>query len=450
MDYAAARGWLWSLQALGVRPGLGRIGAVLSRLGDPQRRYPAVHIAGTNGKGSTAALVAALLRAAGARVGLTTSPHLLRLTERVQLGEAAAGGAGEGDALEGGGLRECTPEELAAALSRVRAAAARAPAQELTFFEALSAAAFLVFAEAGVDVAVVETGLGGRLDATRLCQPVVTVVTSIGWDHMELLGDTLRHIAWEKAGVFRPDVPALVACEDAGALAVLREEAAAVGAPLRVYGAELPPLPAELTAALPLRGAHQRVNGALAVAAAHLAAGRIGLAVGALPLETIQRGLRQARWPGRLERLLSREDGVEVWVDAAHNPDGAEALSGWLAEAGAGRPLVGVFGAVQGKRVERMLRPLRSAQAVMLTIPPTPRGRPPTDLAPLVATAVPAAQVEVWPEVAAALQRALAVAPPGALVLGYGSIFLVAELRRLLLGEPADPEVLQDPAPPAR
>ena len=303
--YAAALHDLCQLALYGIQPGTERLAAVLHRLGDPQAGIPAIHIAGTNGKGSTAAYCASLLgqitgalrRAGGPRlrIGLYTSPHLQRVRERIQLGDDATAG-----------VRECTEDEFVGALSAVQAAAQAAPAVTLTFFEALTAAAFVLWRQAGVDLAVVETGLGGRLDATRLCSAQVTVVTSIDLDHVELLGPTRADIAREKAGIFRPGVPALAACSHPDARAVLVAEAQRLGAPLRLYEAEprnpaaapsgghraraapsadstmgaprssidlLPailPLDNELAAAVPLAGQHQLRNAALAVTAVQL------------------------------------------------------------------------------------------------------------------------------------------------------------------------------------
>ncbi|HRI54503.1 MAG TPA: Mur ligase family protein, partial [Pseudomonadota bacterium] len=282
--YTAALRDLCQLALYGIQPGTERLAAVLSRLGEPQAGIPAIHIAGTNGKGSTAAYCASLLgqlagalRQAGGRrlrIGLYTSPHLQRVRERIQPSDEAAAG-----------FRDCTEDEFVGALSAVQAAAQAAPAVTLTFFEALTAAAFVLWREAGVDLAVVETGLGGRLDATRLCAAQVTVVTSIGLDHVELLGPTRADIAREKAGIFRPGIPALAACSPPDARAVLIAEAQRIGAPLRLYAPEpsepaapsrvtelgaIPPLDGELAAAVPLSGEHQLSNAALAVTAVQL------------------------------------------------------------------------------------------------------------------------------------------------------------------------------------
>ncbi len=443
MDYVQATRWLHGLLPLGVVLGTEPVAEVLHRLGDPQRSFAAIHIAGTNGKGSTAAFSAHLLLAASRaaardgdpppRLGLYTSPHLLRLTERIRLSDPHFTA-----------LAECAEADLAGALSAVQKAAEQDPSQPLSFFESITVAAFLLFARAGVELAVVEVGLGGRLDATRLCEPVVTAVTSIAMDHTELLGPTLADIAREKAGIFRQGVPACFPCVDSDALWVLLGEAARVGAPVKSPR----PLPHALFGALSLTGTHQRENAALAL-----------LAVEQVPLplrryladpEVQRQGLAETRWPARLEHVVTRDDGAEIWLDAAHNPQGSHALAVWLHHQIRGRRLTVLFGTVAGKPAEDMLDPLCRATHTVLTRPPSPRGRDPQELAPLVR-----ARLALWwqrspivlPDVSQALRQAQELTPPDGMLLVYGSIFLVAEVRRLLLGEPADPTPLQDPSP---
>lgn len=457
--YGEALDFLAGLMMFGVRSGTERLAVVLGRLGSPERGVPSVHIAGTNGKGSTAALCASILcraareeaartgRPRPRRIGLYTSPHLLRVRERIQLSRE-----------DGDGLRECTEAEFCAALARVRAAAALEPAVTLTFFEVLTATAFAVFAAAGVEAAVIETGLGGRLDATRLCEARVTVVTSIGWDHMEVLGPTLPAIAREKAGVFRAGVPALVACADDAARAVLIAEARRVGAEVAVLGAAEPgvavvaPLDADLLQALPLAGAHQAGNAALAVAAVQALDGPLAPALH--DRAVVAAGLRAARWPGRLERFSVRRGAnpgaIEVWLDAAHNPEGADVLARWMeAQLGSGTdaPIVVVFGVVAGKRLAGMAAPLSRASRLIVTRPPSPRGRPAAELVAeladgaLLPAALPVTVEDDWQ----AAVRAALQAPAGARVVIFGSIFLIGAARGLLTGEPADVLRVQDP-----
>ncbi len=472
MTYQEAVQYLASLEQFGMRPGTERLAQVLHRLDDPQQRFLAIHIAGTNGKGSTAAFCASLLEAAAQaagqsakkrpyKIGLYTSPHLARVRERIQLSASTQNAAAP--------LQECDEAQFAQALFCVQKATAAAPSIDLTFFEVLTAAAFLIFAEQAVDVAVVETGLGGRLDATRLCRAAVTVVTSIGVDHMEILGPTLCDIAHEKAGIFRGAVPALVACDDAKARTVLCQEAARVAAPLWLYDLQtppseaqpvtpIPPLPTELLSALPLFGAHQHRNAALALAAVAQLPHPLAEIVKDPAVQ--QQGLLKTRWPGRLERLwpaaasesldLAKRLSVlpkthsEVWIDAAHNPEGSQALAGFLDEVAAQRPLLVLFGVVAGKAATAMTAPLQRAAHIVLTRPPSPRGLDAALLAAELKDHSPSFIVQNdWRQ---ALRAALDILPPNGLLMIYGSIFLIGAVRALWRNEPMDFLTVQDPA----
>lgn len=467
MTYESALSYLADLIRLGPRLGLARLAEVLRRLGDPQLRYAAIHIAGTNGKGSTSAMVASILsRAAEAearecvrpprRIGLYTSPHLLRLSERIQVSEGST-------ELR---LTECSPADLAAALERVRAASEAAPPVELSFFEAITAAAFVYFAAQEIEIAVVETGLGGRLDATRLCAAAVTVVTSISADHLEYLGPTLADVAREKAGIFKAGVPALCACEDGSARAMLIAEAERIGAPISLLppasahhapdsAQRLPSLSADLRASLLLRGVHQERNAALAVQAVQKLGGPLAAYLSRPEIQ--KAGLSTTRWPGRIEKLPVPAEMLAaapaVYVDAAHNPEGAEALAAWLETTLPSAParissFTVVMGVVNEKELSGMLAPLERAGRLYLTQPPSPRGRSPQS----VYEALPASlrselPIHIEADPRAALLAALRSTPHAddALVLVYGSIFLIGAVRGLLLGEAADPPTLQDP-----
>jgi dihydrofolate synthase/folylpolyglutamate synthase len=394
---------LEDVRSLGVELGLDRVRRALAALGDPQRRFVAVQIAGTNGKGSTAAIAEAILRAAGVRTGLYTSPHLARFTERIRVGGVEVDG-----------------DRLAALDARVSATGV-----PLTYFEVATALAFLAFAEAGVEIAVLETGLGGRLDAVTTCEPRATAITSVAMDHMDYLGDTLREIAREKAGILKPGVPCfLPAALPPDAEEEVERAAAAVGAPL-VRTAPLAEAPA-------LAGAHQRQNAALAVALAN-AAGR------ALPADAIARGLADVRWPGRLERVAD-----DVVLDCAHNAEGARALAEALPALAAGRPVALVTSIVRDKDAAAILGPVASqVAAVVATASHNPRSRPADELA--TAAAAHCARVHAVRDPRAALALAREIAAPDGLVLVAGSIFLVGELRAHLLGEPVDPAPTSDP-----
>jgi dihydrofolate synthase/folylpolyglutamate synthase len=395
---------------------LERVALALQRLGDPQRRFPSLHIGGTNGKGSVAAMLHAVLGAAGYRVGLYTSPHLVELTERVRIGGAEIGRA-----------------QVVALTAEIRAAAA-GRGIDLTFFEVLTVMAFLHFARAAVDVAVVEVGLGGRLDATNVVDPLAAVVTTIGLDHMQWLGETPAAIAAEKGGIIKPGRPLVLGRIEGEAKTVLRRLARERGAELieaerdyRVGGA--PHLDFEGLGwrvgglSLSLRGAHQRDNAGAALAA--LAAVRDTLPVGE---DAVRRGLDAVRWPGRLDVVGAAPLTI---LDGAHNLDGVAALAHELPALVDGRPLHLLF-AVMGDKdwrpmVDR-LGPLCTTAVVTEVL--RPRGAPALALAEAFRAYCP---VVVEPDPAQAWQRVTAQAGPDGAVVAAGSLFLVGALYATVL-----------------
>jgi len=425
-----------SIRALGVDLSLDRVRAALDRLGKPERAAPAVHLAGTNGKGSTAAMTEAILRAAGLRTGLFTSPHLVRFTERIQI---------DGREADGDHLAELDARIVATGVP-------------LTYFEVCTALAFLAFAEARVDVMVLETGLGGRLDATTACLPVATAITSIGHDHLELLGPTLLDVAREKAGIAKPGVPLLLGPLAPEIDAAIADVARTVGAPLRRAGRDYPPAPI----APRLAGAHQAANAALAVALARAAMSAIATpagpaAAGAEPEAArvdaaVRAGLTSVTWPGRLEWL-----GPDLLLDCAHNTEGAEALAAALDALPRDRRRALVLSIVDGKPAAPMLAILVPRfDVIVATSSPSPRAISPAALAALIRAAAPpggpADEVEVAevddPEIA--LDEARRRAGAAALVVVAGSMFLVGAVRAALLGEAGDPVPTSDPMGPAR
>jgi len=396
--------------ALGVELGLERVRRALARLGDPQRRFLSVQIAGTNGKGSTAAMTDAILRRAGLRTGLYTSPHLARFTERIR--------------IDG---REVDGDHLARLDLQVQGCGER-----LTYFEIATVLAFLAFAEAGVEAAVLETGLGGRLDAVTCCEPLATAITSIGLDHTDYLGPTLADVAREKAGILKPGVPCLLGPLPPEARGAIVARASEIGAPLRLLQRDV------AAAAHPsLVGAHQQDNAALAVALARAVAERAGRR---LADDEIEAALAGVRWPGRLERLAE-----DLWVDAAHNADGAQALAAALPEIAAGRPITLVMSVSRDKDLDAMLAALAPrAVRLIATSNDSPRALPAAALAQQAASRL--GQVLAVEDSWEALARAR---EPGGLVVVCGSIFLVGPLRARLLGEPVDPRRTSDPLGPA-
>jgi dihydrofolate synthase/folylpolyglutamate synthase len=412
MAYAELLARLDGARALGVELGLGRMRLALERLGDPQRRFAAVQIAGTNGKGSTAAMTDAILRAAGARTGLYTSPHLSRFTERIRI-------AG----------REVDGDRLAALDARV--AATGVP---LTYFEIATALAFLVMAEDDVEIAVLETGLGGRLDAVTTCQPVATAVTSIGVDHTGYLGGTVVDIAREKAGIIKPGVPCFVGRLPDEADAVIGGVAAAAGAPLARVGRDfaLPKTPVALA------GAHQRSNAAIAVALARAVAQHRGTP---LPDDVIAAGLAGVTWPGRLEPVAD-----DLWLDCAHNVEAARALATALAASTRGRRVVLLMSIVDDKDAAGMFAALaRAAKAVVVTRSSNPRALPLHTLRVAARPSFPGADVPGHDDPLEALALARQHAGKGGLVVVCGSVFLVGEIRAHLRGDAVDPVPTSDP-----
>lgn len=397
-------------RTLGVNFGLERVSLALVRLGSPQRKLIVLQVAGTNGKGSTAAMTDSILRAAGVRTGLFTSPHLSRFTERIRI---------DGAEVDGDRLADLDQRIVGTGVS-------------LTYFEVATVLALLCMVEDKVEVAVLETGLGGRLDAVTTTGPVATAITSIGFDHMDLLGGTLAAIGREKAGIARKDVPLFVGPISDEAWTAVQDVAAEVGAPVHRFGIDFfEPFPPPR-----LLGAHQRTNAALA---ACLAGEALRALSRTLSPAAIERGLAAVTWPGRLEWLAP-----DLLLDCAHNVEGARSLLAALPD---GRPRVLVTSIVRGKDVAGILTSLAPAfDHIVATQSHNPRALPVAELAALVARHAHAGGVEIIAEPWVALERARASAEGGYVVVA-GSIFLVGELRARILGETADPPGGGDPLP---
>jgi dihydrofolate synthase/folylpolyglutamate synthase len=400
---------LASLPASSIKMGLERVQLALATLGHPEQPVPALHVAGTNGKGSTCAMAASAL-ARRYRVGLYTSPHLIDVNERFKVDGA-----------------DLTDEELGTSIAEV---VERLGAHELTYFELATVVAFWHFAKVGVELAVMETGLGGRLDATTACRALVTCITPIGFDHMDYLGHTLTAIATEKAGIVKPGVPLVLSRQPAEAQAVFEACGAALvreGADFSLEAGTWRSKTRTVTGLrLPLRGPHQVQNTAVAVACLD-ELGRRGFP---LTDDELREGLAATRWPGRLESFGS---SPEVVLDGAHNPAGVEVLLRALDTDFANRPVQLVFGVFADKDSEPMMRALfPRCDRVFLTPIDNPRSRAPSTYADLARSLNP--KTEVCSSGRAALEAAKATCPPDGLVLGAGSLFLVGQLRALLLG----------------
>lgn len=388
MNYAAAVDWLYGTQLHGIRLGLETTWRLLEALGVEPARRRFVHVAGTNGKGSVCAMLDAVSRAAGIRTGLFTSPHLVRFPERIRLNG-----------------QEISEEAVAAGLTRIRERTAGWEYSP-TFFEITTALALAWFQEQDADLVILETGLGGRLDATNVVTPLVSVLTPIDFDHQQWLGPTLADIAREKAGIIKPGVPVVSAPQPEAAAAVFRAVAAGQGAPLHWVNAPLAYL------AVGLAGRHQRWNAALAVAA--LEAARLEV-----PPDAITGGLASVQWPGRFQRL-----GKRIVLDGAHNPASARQLvETWSDEFGTEKATL-ILGVLQDKDVRGLCSAILPVASRVICVPvQSPRTTAPADLARLIGS-LSEIQCETAPSMAAAMEAAATHPEP---VLVAGSLFLVGE-----------------------
>jgi dihydrofolate synthase / folylpolyglutamate synthase len=420
--------FLFSLERLGMKFGLENMERICRALDHPERSFRSIHVAGTNGKGSVTAMTSAALHAAGYRVARYTSPHLERLEERYVIGE-----------------REVSSGDLEAAARAVQqtieALVRDGVLQELpTFFECATAIAFELFRRAGVEIAVVEVGLGGRLDATNVILPMAAAITSIDFDHEDLLGGTLEAIAREKAGIVKAGIPVVLgqmppeaasaigaACRDRGARCITVGDRVHVSSSITPCGTlatfESPNASLE-NVKLALPGRHQVRNAAVALCLLE-ELDALGVRV---DRNAVLAGLTDARWPGRLERTTWR--GAEVLLDSAHNPAGARALADYVQEIGWANISL-LVGAMRDKDIKGMLDALLPrAGSVVCTTAPNPRAMPAEELASLVRT-LPSAP----PRVAANPDPGLAfddACRAGTRVVAAGSIFLIGALRGIL------------------
>jgi len=422
---------------------LAHMRVLLEGLENPERRFPSVLIAGTNGKGSTAATLASILQASGLETGLYTSPHLVRINERIRINSSPIA---DDDFAGIHDLVDCTAERLVSE-------------NELpwhpSFFEMLTAIAFEFFSREKVEITVLEVGMGGRLDATNVVEPRISVITDISLDHQKFLGNTLTEIAGEKAGIIRPDgvvvtLPQTPEANDVIGNTILHQGARAVSAvqyvpplnpnsapylepsthdkagyvahyPLQVMGSQI-------TIETPLVGRHQLRNIALAIAAAEELSHQ-GLR--GITAATIERGIRETHWPGRFQVSPATPDHPEVVFDVAHNPAGAWALRSTLSATYANRPLIFVFGAMRDKAIGEMaeiLFPL--ADRVIATQVENPRAASSAEIRE-AATRV-ATEIESAPDVPSALALARTAAATRGLLVVTGSIYIVGEAMRVL------------------
>lgn len=447
MNYDEALDYLYSLINYEVkRPdrytpdviSLQRPRELLAALGNPHDRYPTIHVTGTKGKGSVSAMCFSALRAAQLKVGLYSSPHLQDFRERFRLNDSLI-----------------EPKALIALVERVKPLVERIPG--LTWFEVVTAIAFTYFAEQQVDVAVIEVGLGGRLDATNLIrQPLVAVITSLSYDHMYLLGNTLSEIAFEKAGIIKPGCPVVSAPQHAEAQVVIEQTAAERNAPLTLVGKDWPVIPGlpdvhgqafkagrrgEIAREYwtPLIGTHQAINATVALATlAHVRAA-------GLPIdETAMRaGLSEVNWPGRLEIV---ERGPWLILDVAHNAESAEWLAETLKTLFPDRKWTFIFGAFTDKDVDGMFRTLLPiAERLIVMKAMNPRAFDTDILSDKARAAGFTGPIEPIPSAADALARAREVTSTDGLIAVTGSLSIVGEMRAILGLSPTRAAYLDDP-----
>jgi len=363
MEYQEVLDWLLDLEVMGIKLGLANVRELLSRLGDPQRQFRSVHVAGTNGKGSVSAMTASILKAQGYRTALYTSPHMVDFRERVQV---------DGLPISRKQLCRLAKEVKGQVDDMCLAKPEACP----TFFEATTALAFLHFAELGTELAVVEVGMGGRLDATNVIDPECTAITRIGLEHRRYLGDTLGKIAFEKAGIIKPGVPVVTTEHDPEALGVIRDRASELASPMRIVaegvdfklldsslqGIRLLLLRNGMKVSLPLIGSYQASNAGLAFAMVECLRSR-GIAVSD---EAVRRGLETVTWPGRMELVRRRPD---VLLDATHTPQGAEAVAEDLRRLAKGRIIL-VMGVLDDKDLEGVVSPFARISDLGIAVAP--------------------------------------------------------------------------------
>ena len=414
MDYLQTLDWIYNLRGGAIDLRLDRMEEALALFGHPERQFPALHIAGTNGKGSTAAMLHRILSLAGYRAGLYTSPHLVSFTERIRVGD-----------------QEISPAEVVELAREIRERITAAGVA-LTFFEVVTVMAFLHLAGRRIDIGVIEVGLGGRLDATNLVRPVVAMITTISKDHEAYLGSDLLSIGREKAGIIKPDVPVVCGALPAEVQAMIKQIADEKRSPAYFLGSDFKFFLKNerffdykgikhhfSDLAVALHGRHQRSNAAMAIAALELAGGFFPVGE-----DAIRRGLSSVAWPGRFEVMRERP-----WVimDGAHNGEGASALARTLEVFRQGRRIKLLFAAMEDKDWRSMLsRLLPQVDELVLTRVAMERSADPANIARWVASSLPHRVIE---EAHSGLRLLYEGAAPDDIILVAGSLYLLGEVR---------------------
>ena len=401
--YAAALEFLYGLQLFGANFGLENTRKLATLAGNPQNQLRFIHVAGTNGKGSTCAMLESIYRAAGLRVGLFTSPHLVSFRERIQVN------------------RQLIPEtDLVRLVKEIQPLLQQFPADNhLTLFEVVTVIALKFFTEQKCDLVIWETGLGGRLDATNIVTPLASVITNIGFDHTQWLGDTLEKIAAEKAGIIKSGIPVVTATDEPPALAVIEKVAQEKNALLTKIDSEFKIQNSELS----LLGEHQKINASLALATVEILQQQIPVAA-----EKIRHGLATTHWLGRLQ-LLEKADGGKILLDGAHNIAGAKMLRAALEKDFPGAQLTLIFGALADKNWPDICRQLAPLAAKIFTVPvASTRTADARKLAAAFRITNPAAEMVIGNN----LLDALNASKDEPFVVITGSLYLVGEALELL------------------
>jgi dihydrofolate synthase/folylpolyglutamate synthase len=416
VNYSEAIQFLYGLQMFGANFGLENTRKLAALVGNPQEKLRFIHVAGTNGKGSTCAMIESIYRAAGLRVGLFTSPHLVSFRERIQVNRQLI-----------------SENELVRLVEEIQPLLKQFPSDNHpTLFEFATVMALKFFAEQKCGLVIWETGLGGRLDATNIVTPLASVITNIAFDHQQWLGDTLEKIAAEKAGIIKPGIPVVTATDESSALAVIEKTAREKNAPLEIVSRLAG------TLAPPLLGEHQKINAALALATIEVLQNQIPVAA-----KKIHEGLVNVNWPGRLQ-LIEKPDGQKILLDGAHNVASAKVLRQALEKIFPANERTLVLGALQDKdwrEICELLAPL--AEKIFVVPVASERSSNPKELAEICRTANPAAEIFVCDSLKAAFEKSGSRenSPRQNFIVVTGSLYLVGEALKLLgLSPPVENE----------
>jgi dihydrofolate synthase / folylpolyglutamate synthase len=421
VNYSEAIQFLYGLQMFGANFGLENTRKLAALAGNPQEKLRFIHVAGTNGKGSTCAMLESIYRVAGLRVGLFTSPHLVSFRERIQVN------------------RQLIPEnELVRLVEEVQPLLKQFHADNhLTLFEVVTVMALKFFAEQKCDLVIWETGLGGRLDATNIVTPLASVITNIAFDHQQWLGDTLEKIAAEKAGIIKPEIPVVTTTDEPSALAVIEKIAKEKNAPLKIVGKDAARRRLDSAARCPylsLLGDHQRINAALALATVEILQNQIPVSE-----KQIEIGLKNVKWPGRLQ-LIEKADGQKFLLDGAHNVASAKILREALEKNFPPKDRMLILGILRDKDWQEICEILSPLAAKIFLVPvASERSASPKELAEICRIANPAAEIFVYGSLKEALEKSgsRGRSPHQNFIIITGSLYLVGEALELLGFSPA-------------